>query len=232
MITAVIPTFHPARFSNLPAIIERIKRDVLACDEIIVWDNSGGKLDGEVRETVYHAGPTTIITSASNRFTYGRYQAAELASNKTIITCDDDCLVENWNEVIGRHLQETSRALVTNLGRGHAVAAPKRYTHRYPGGECYETLLGWGACFAKSDLQVLNQYLARYGEDEILIRKADRIFPMLLNRAHEIIEVKVNHLGGASDDHALYRRRDHWRLNREAYARVKAILTREIETPT
>ena len=66
---------------------------------------------------------------------------------------------------------------------------------------------------------------SRRAHDELLHRKADRLFTMLLNRHHNVLPMDAEELPGHSDDDtALWKRPDHGRLTDEARKRAWQLL--------
>ncbi len=95
---------------------------------------------------------------------YQRYLLAKEAENEIIYFQDDDCLVNYqilWKKFNGR---------ITNT-------MTDGFQQFYEPLGC--TLMGWGSFFPKSMLSVFDKYIAKYGEDEHLLREADRIFTYL-----------------------------------------------------
>jgi GT2 family glycosyltransferase/predicted TPR repeat methyltransferase len=86
------------------------------------------------------------------------------------------------------------------------------------------SLVGWGAFFKKGAEQVLQRYIERFGEDELLCREADRIFSLLMNRPHRSLLAEVADLAGASGPEALSVEADHLERSGAAVARALAIL--------
>ncbi len=95
---------------------------------------------------------------------YRRYELAQKAKNDIIYFQDDDCLV-NYQELFTYY-----NGRITNEMTEHHL---KYYE---PLGA---TLIGWGAYFPKSMLNVLDKYIEKYGIDIHLMREADRIFTYL-----------------------------------------------------
>ena len=60
------------------------------------------------------------------------------------------------------------------------------------------TLVGWGAVFRRDWLSVFDRYVERYGVDDLLLREADRIFTLLLNRPHHSLPAKIRSGQGAT----------------------------------
>jgi len=95
---------------------------------------------------------------------YERYKLAAQAKNDIIYVQDSDCLV-NY-QLLFKHFN----GQITNT-------MTEGFQNFYQPIGC--TLIGWGAFFPKSMLSVFDKYIAKYGEDEHLLREADRIFTYL-----------------------------------------------------
>jgi len=102
-----------------------------------------------------------IIIKTESPSVYQRYLLAKEAANDIIYFQDDDCLLNYQN------LFKTYNGQLTN-------AIPKEFKEKYDAMDC--TLVGWGCYINKSMLSVFDKYIAKYGEDEHLLREADRIF--------------------------------------------------------
>ena len=208
--TGVLLTWK--RLDNL----ERIAGGMLAepaVRELIVWVNRSIRTTLDMRQRILAAFPDRVCdihvaSHGTNLGTFGRYIAASNASHPVILTCDDDCHVRNWRDLLRRHLA-TGR-IAFNLDLGH-YRNRQAYTHRFNGGTCYKGLVGWGAVFSRDHLAAFDRYLAKFGCDELLQSKADRLFTMLQAAEHEIVRVQVEHLPGAKDPAiAVYRQPGHW----------------------
>jgi len=102
-----------------------------------------------------------IIIKTESPSVYQRYLLAKQAKNDVIYIQDDDCLLNYQN------LFKHYNGKLTN-------AMPKEFKEKYDAMGC--TLVGWGCLFPKSMLSVFDKYINKYGEDEHLLREADRIF--------------------------------------------------------
>jgi hypothetical protein len=220
MATGIVLAYK--RIDNLPVVVNGML-DCSRIDRVLIWNNSGGDLRQKVSQLIDDK-RVIVMGRGANVVVMGRFFAANSLPGETVFaTQDDDCLVDDWDAVFRAYDEHggVSSILDTNhvmWGRGH-------YVHRYQGGIAYETLLGYGSVFPASALQVFKVYVDRYGYDELLLRKADRIFTILQNREHAIVEVpKVKELPGARDSEALYRQPDHQELNRQAYERCRLLL--------
>jgi hypothetical protein len=108
---------------------------------------------------------------------FGRYQAIEEAKHSIIYTQDDDCIVDALSVV---KFHEAGR-VVCNM------PAKKR--------EEYQTLapkvglVGWGACFDRELVKVLDRYLEKFSIDDLFLRECDRVFTQL--NALKFVDVRV-----------------------------------------
>lgn len=212
------------RTHNIPRILESLDQYEFI-DEFVIWDNSTGdwRYNNDLCDLITNPARNVRILGANrNNYTLGRYSAAKEASNDIIYTQDDDVLVSGVDELYRRHL-ETNR-LACYLDEAHIRYGHRHYVHHYTGGTAYETLVGWGSVFSKHWVDILDEYTDRYGVDELLKRKADRAFTILIDVPHEQIAKTPNHLPGAYDKDALYRQTDHWSLNRQMGDRCRMIL--------
>lgn len=205
MVTFIVVNWR--RPKNIPKILDSLA-GIPWITRKVVWDNSG-LLDGIPLDA-------EVISSPSNVGTYGRYLAARSAKTELIATQDDDCIVDNWEE-LATWRNETG-LLTCNVTEGHRAWCENRMD-----GKCMPALVGWGALFSRESVEVLSRYVDKYGEDSLLHTEADRIFTMLLERPHEFIEVVPHNLPGAQGAEALYRRRNHWKVTSKALSRAAAL---------
>ena len=178
----------------------------------------------EVRQVEKHLRATGLFrdvlvwrnTHSDNRMVYGRYLAASQARTPLIYTQDDDCLVDNIAELIaafdGEHLVSAMKP--------DAIARYEEQRRR----RAQVTLLGWGSVFRREWISVLDRYISRYGVDELLLREADRVFTLLLDRPHHVVPAKIHEFTCARDPRALSMQKSHWEHYRVAVARTTAIL--------
>lgn len=198
------------RPENLQQIVQNLRNNELV-DDIVIWNNNPDF------ELTIDDDNTTVINSPQNVVTYGRYLATEHAKHDLIFTQDDDCLVHNFEQLYATFRLDPSR-MAHNLKLGHLVA---NATNRVGNGAV--GLLGWGAFFDRRWCSVLEQYTAKFGVDNLLHRKADRIFSLLLKRSHRPSVAEVTDLQGASEAEALSVMPDHFALTTEAVRRVTSI---------
>ena len=199
---------------NIPKIVTDLA-GLRLFDEIIVWDNSS------IMEKP--AGCRfMLINSDENYCTYGRFLAAKQASSDIIYTQDDDCLTGDYTEkLILRYLNDQSK-IVAGLKEGH---------HKCETGENQKPWLqlGWGSVFRKTAVSVLDQYIERFGVDDVLKRKADRIFTALHGRHDPVIVNPIrlfdpNGRISETNEDALYKRPDHHRMTQRAIERVNLLM--------
>ena len=114
-----------------------------------------------------------IIVETNCPSIYRRYELAEKAKNEIIYVQDSDCLV-NYQSLFKHY-----NGRITNT-----LTLP--FQKRYDDMGC--TLVGWGTFFDKSMLSVFDKYIAKYGEDEHLLREADRVFTYLNKPFNTIIQ--------------------------------------------
>ena len=189
MISAVLIEYQ--RQKEISEIISHLKK-IPQITEIIVHDNR-----------LY------------NIFTYGRYKAAEKASNSIIYTQDDDCLISHINELISAF---DGTQLVNTLRPKHSKEP------QYQGAE---TLLGWGSLFKKEWISVFKKYVDKYGEDYLLFRGGDRIFTTLLGQTIKrktIIKEIHSFPSATSNKVALYKRKDYFKTIQKIRERVQTLI--------
>lgn len=196
---------------NIGRIVEDLSM-LRLFDEILVWDNSS------ILEKP--AGSRfALINSEENLCTYGRFLAVKHSTCDVIYTQDDDYLTGGYaDELVALHKKNPDK-IVAGLIEGHYNAE----AHKTPWLQ-----LGWGSVFHRSAIDVLDQYTERFGVDEVLKRKADRIFTSLHG---EHLPVKVlplrlfdpNGRKSETSDDALYRRPDHQKLTERAMERVRML---------
>lgn len=180
------------RQQNLPRIIESLtKHDFI--NEILIRDNSKSK----------------------NIINYGRYTLAQKASNKIIYTQDDDCIVNNIDEIYQTFLKDPTRI---------AHAGTEEYLKQIPNntfGNKQMCMAGWGSIFNKNWLPHLNTYTNVYGKDYCFYRETDRIFSILLNKHHNAVLGDIEHLDLKDDpDIALCQQADHIKYKKLAIERA------------
>jgi hypothetical protein len=243
MITAILLTCQ--RPNNLYTITTELQ-PVIECglNEVIVWDNSPGEFIPEVHiNDNLRSQIDNFITihSKKNLYTYGRYQAMQLASNKTVITQDDDVHDINWKYLIHCYQSQPER-LHCFLDESHIKWGKQHYNHviDHVNSEhtttLYETLLGWGSIFDPvSMLWALDLYESVRGRDRLFYQKADRIATILSSayRSHgepHQIQTQIQHMEGATRRDALYKHQDHWKLNQRAAEACKQVFQDYLHT--
>lgn len=192
------------REHNLPLIVSRLQAEPLI-DSVHVWNNAGCNSELKINGV-------RIYASTRNICTLGRYKCAAMTDADLCYVQDDDYLVENIPELI-RLAQEKPDTIVAGLSPGHLKVEGN--------GQAAYMNLGWGAVFRREWISVLDEWVRVYGEDDLLERKADRVFTVLHGK-HLAIPAKVTRLvdpsGRFSDESkdALYRRPDHRILTNQA----------------
>jgi len=114
-----------------------------------------------------------ILVSTESPSVYERYLLAKKAANNIIYFQDDDCLV-NYQQLF-KHWN----GQITNT-----MTLP--FQKKYEEMGC--TLIGWGSYMSKKHLEVFSKYIDRYGEDEHLLREADRIVTAMNRPFNTIIQ--------------------------------------------
>tara|TARA_R110000868_G_scaffold376770_1_gene641855 strand:+ start:2389 stop:7095 length:4707 start_codon:yes stop_codon:yes gene_type:complete len=199
------------RPDNIGQIITHL-RQYSFIDDILIWNNNP-----EIHLEIEMEG-VRVIQSDQNLVTYGRFLCAQHARHSTIFTQDDDCIVHNLPELYEAFLASPDR-IAHGLKHPHLFANAENCF-----GKAQMSLVGWGAFFQKEWCRVLELYQDEYGVDELLIRKADRIFSLLLNRRHQSLLAEVTDLEGASGSEALSVLDDHLEMSEIAVKRALAVL--------
>ena len=231
MVSAVLLSYK--RVHNLKVILDALW-STESIEEVILWNNAPETWP-QIRELVVERYADRALhvmqdVSQRNLYTWGRFRGIMAASKPLIYTQDDDVMVmpDKIEELVRKHRE--SERLVARLDAGHSKWAEVggRYEHRYDGGRlaCWEMLLGWGSVFPRWYVE----YVAGLKFDDLLCRKADRLFTMMVNQEHEVVTDKIDHLEGAWDRRALYRMKDHWSLNADAAVRATANLEGQLAT--
>lgn len=140
-------------------------------------------------------------SKCDNLMAYGRFTNSLRAKNDIIYTQDDDCIVHNIEGVYTKFMEDPSKLAYSGI-EGY-----ENKIETY--GEQQLALLGWGSIFHKSWINVLDRYIEFYGKDDCLIREADRIFTLLLNKHHNFVHGGITHLKGKDDLDALCQQSDH-----------------------
>lgn len=141
-----------------------------------------------------------IIIKTESQSVYQRYLSAKEAKNSTIYVQDDDCMLNYQN--LFKHYNDT----LTN-------AMPLSHKDKTERMGC--TLVGWGAYFPKHFINAFDKYTAKYGEDQHLLREADRIFTYL-NKPYNTIIMPHEDLPRANSSEAMYQDPEHFPSANEA----------------
>lgn len=203
---------------NIPLIVERL-RTVPEINNIAIWDNSGScpAIDDD---RVYRFDIHDRDGVKRNCVTYGRFILGDRCTD-WIYTQDDDILVNNIPEILA-HSESNPNHITAALTSGH-------YNHE--AGKASHVQLGWGSLFRRDWIKPAFQpWLDTYGENNLLYRKADRIFAMMIGKErHNPIHADVERLkdpdGNFSDcsEDSLWKQPDHFQLTREAAECVRKL---------
>lgn len=202
VVTACLIVYR--RQQNLGRIIDHLARQPFI-SEILIRDNSRGE----------------------NIINYGRYVLGAKAENEWLYTQDDDCIVENIQEIYQAFVQHPQR-IAHGLGPEHFAQneVNKYRTDKYSAQMC---MMGWGSFFQKSWIPLLEKYTSRWGKGPLFYRETDRIFSTLLGCFHTTVLAKLTHLDGQSADYALWRQPEHVSFGRAAVERARQILEEEYD---
>lgn len=196
MITACL--LHWKRTESLEAQLKCLKSNDLI-SEIIVWNNNpdvslGEKVDG-----------IRVVNSDENLIVYGRYLAAEMASNDLIYTQDDDWHPADLDFLMKQHNENEVTAVV-----------PKTHINKIDRNK----FVGWGSLFNKGCLNVFEKYLNNYPKDLLLYREADLLFTNMNSYTSHLTTPKCL----VSDDHrSLHWQENHYQYHQDMLNRVKEL---------
>jgi hypothetical protein len=179
-------------------MVEELRANDLV-SEIIVWNNNPdmklqGKVDG-----------ATVVDSYENKIVYGRYLAAEMATNDLIYTQDDDWGPADLRFLLDHHTSGTITAVVPST---HIKKLDRN------------KFVGWGSLFNKSCLDVFQGYLNKYEEDFLLYREADLLFTNSNLYTSHLSQPRqlVN-----DDSRSLFLQPAHYQYHEDMLARVKEL---------
>lgn len=207
------------RRGNLRKIFDQIAAvpsvtDVVVCnnDPEIAIDISDWRVDD---------GPdVSVFTAARNCYTYGRFLAMSYCWNDTVLLIDDDQLLttNKWEILLEAYRQQPTVI--------HAVLDREHYAehHQHIHGDTQDMQIGFGSIVNKQWRRGFDEYgktFARYGE--VLKRKADRIFAMMMRSHHIAHDLRPSPLEGSDGAESLHRLRDSAALTREARRRCIVI---------
>jgi hypothetical protein len=161
-------------------------------DEIIIKDNNKG----------------------DNIINYGRYTSAEHAKNEIIYTQDDDCIVNNLDQVYKKFVEDPSKICHSGTEEYKEVIPQNIY------GDCQMAMAGWGSFFKKEWIPVLKKYTEKYGQDRCFYRETDRIFSILLKKHHNFVLGDIMMLDGYKGPEALCMQPDHLLFKKIAIERA------------
>ena len=198
------------RHQNTKRIVQELQ-SIEVIDDIIVWNNNTN-----TSLTIDHP-KVTVVNSDRNMMTYGRFLATRYAKHDVIYTQDDDCLVHNIRDLY-RSFVKNAECITHSLKPPHMHRTEERIF-----GQAQMALVGWGAFFKKQFVGVVDRYIDVYGEDELLLREADRIFSILLSRPHRAVPAQVTDLPGHSGAEALSVDPEHPRKVSRAIQRAVAL---------
>lgn len=199
-VTLVIPTYR--RRENLVALV-RHAASTRMFGEIVVWNNDHEE-EFKPHEKAWQFGKAHAVNSPWNVGPYGRFIAARKAAFDTICTQDDDYIVNNWPVLLDHYRAIGSNELVANVfyeRRNGKVAE----TAQIKCSRGYDIMLGWGSVFDRRWIDAaFKPYLDAHGCDPLFVRKADRIFSIMLAREHVEAQADVTPLAGANEPPALH----------------------------
>ena len=188
-VTACLITWK--RQYNLPKIIKSLSRwDFI--DEIMITDHS----------------------KSENIMSYGRYKLAERARNNIVYFQDDDCVINNLDDVYNKFIEDPSRI---------CHSGTQNYANTINNNIYYDSQMavaGWGSFCQKRWISILDKYINKYGKDYCFLRETDRIFSLLRNQKHNFVLGDIQHLRGKDDEFAMSIQKDHIKYKKLAIQRA------------
>jgi len=190
--SAIVLSYN--RLSNLPPIVDNLRQREWI-DDIHVWHQGDGIVSLATHKVRAHR--------SDNYLRYGRFVAMEYVDHDAVLVQDDDAVSRNLDE-LWKQWQADPERIAALLHPGHYKSDERR---RW--GPCHEVLLGWGAILDRRWRQVFDLWQEAYGMNELVYRKADRIFAILQQRHHNILRADCTNLQGSCDDSAAWKQPDH-----------------------
>lgn len=176
---------------NLPEIIKSlVKWDFI--DEILITDHS----------------------KSDNLMSYGRYELAKRARNEIVYFQDDDCLIENLDEIYNKFTSSPNSICHSGTKNYENVINDNIY------GDSQMALAGWGSFCKKEWFTVLDKYIDKYGKDYCFLRETDRIFSLLRKQKHSFVPGVIEHLRGKDDEFAMSMQVEHLKYKNIAIERA------------
>lgn len=192
-VTACLITYK--RQDNIPQIIASLQKWPFIT-EIMIRDNSKMK----------------------NIINYGRYTQGEKASNNIIYTQDDDCVINNLDEVYAAYMKDPQRLAHSGIEDYQKVIPDNIFR------ENQMSLMGWGSFFHKAWIPKLDKYIDKYGYDYCFYRETDRIFSLLLQKRSSFVLGNITVLPGARDENALSSQSNHIEFKKLAMERALSLI--------
>lgn len=126
---------------------------------------------------------TEILIETECPHIWRRFELAAKAKNDLIYTQDDDCYVENIDQLIKTF---DGKQIVYNCQASHYSFYSQKCGNKI-------ALIGWGSIFKKEWLKAFDRYFEMYPKrDELFDLTADRVFTWL-NAPHRVILGSVRH---------------------------------------
>lgn len=181
---------------NLGKIVESLHQwDFI--DEILIHVNKPGK----------------------NEINYGRYLMADKARNSLIYVQDDDVVVRNLDKLYEAFLDQPLK--IANGGTPEYIVQTEN--NRF--GSAQMALVGWGTLFRKDwYTKTILKYTNVHRKDYCFYRETDRIWTMLLNQHHNMVELDIEELEGSRGPEALSSQEEHLKYKKLAIDRCLKIL--------
>jgi hypothetical protein len=146
-----------------------------------------------------------------NHITYGRYEQMKQARNEFIYVQDDDCIVNNLQQLYDEFVNHRGLCMVNNLKRSHIEIHKRRQ----------DSLVGWGTIVNRQWASVLDWYIGNFGKDAVLLREADRIFTYLCPATKFKVVADITDFDSAMSTSALSLQHNHFASRDIALERCK-----------
>ena len=201
--TAVLVNWK--RPENIAGIVARLAEQPFV-GEVKIWDNDDEEYKTLVGEwlSLGMGKPVSVsrLSDRKNVSVFGRFRAAWTAHYEWIVTQDDDVQVENMPELWAERQDDR---ITANMFRDEDDSFDGLI--RVPGLRTASDIwLGYGSVFRRALIgDVFDRYRAKWGEDDVLLRDADRVFAVALNCKHHAIQAKVTKLPGIDGPMAIHK---------------------------
>lgn len=155
-----------------------------------------------------------VLIETRSTSVWNRFKLAQRAVNDVIYTQDDDCYVDNIQELLKRFESNCPRKIVHNCQEHHFNFYKEKCSNQI-------ALIGWGSVFGKQHLQVFDLYFRKCPLDRLFELTADRVFTYL-NAPHDVI-IRPTRDHENAKGLRMSTRPDHWIELENILARLKLL---------